>query len=43
VAAVIPHSDEMMTLASEGIFVLRYPLHPITEKYKLLTAALIAE
>lgn len=43
VAAVVPHSDEMMTLASEGIFVLRYPLHPITEKYKLLTAALMAD
>lgn len=43
VAAVLPHSDEMMVLASEGIFVLRYPLHPITEKFKQLTAALIAE
>ena len=31
VAAVLPHSDEMMTLASEGIFVLRYPDHPMTK------------
>jgi MinD-like ATPase involved in chromosome partitioning or flagellar assembly len=31
VAAVLPHSDEMMTLASEGIFVLRYPEHPMTK------------
>lgn len=30
VAAVLPHSDEMMALASAGIFVLRYPDHPIT-------------
>ena len=30
VAAVLPHSDEMMVLASSGIFVLRYPDHPMT-------------
>ena len=30
VAAVLPHAEEMMTLASAGIFVLRYPEHPIT-------------
>jgi septum site-determining protein MinD len=30
VAAVLPHSDEMMVLASAGIFVLRYPDHPVT-------------
>jgi MinD-like ATPase involved in chromosome partitioning or flagellar assembly len=29
VAAVLPHSDEMMALASSGIFVLRYPDHPV--------------
>jgi len=34
VAAVLPHSDEMMTLASEGIFVLRYPDHPMTGMLK---------
>ena len=34
VAAVLPHSDEMMTLASSGIFVLRYPNHPITASLK---------
>jgi MinD-like ATPase involved in chromosome partitioning or flagellar assembly len=38
VAAVLPHSDEMMALASTGIFVLRYPDHPITEGYKQITA-----
>jgi MinD-like ATPase involved in chromosome partitioning or flagellar assembly len=30
VAAVLPHSDEMMALASSGIFVLRYPDLPMT-------------
>lgn len=34
VAAVLPHSDEMMKLASTGIFALRYPDHPMTEKLK---------
>jgi septum site-determining protein MinD len=34
VAAVLPHSDEMMTLASSGIFVQRYPNHPITASLK---------
>ena len=34
VAAVLPHSDEMMSLASEGIFVLRYPDHPLTALYQ---------
>jgi septum site-determining protein MinD len=29
VAAVLPHSEEMMALASEGIFALRYPEHPL--------------
>jgi septum site-determining protein MinD len=33
VAAVLPHSDEMMNLASEGIFALRYPNHPLTSLY----------
>jgi len=30
VAAVLPHSDEMMVLASAGIFVQQYPDHPVT-------------
>jgi septum site-determining protein MinD len=34
VAAVLPHSDEMMNLASAGIFVVRYPDHPLTALYK---------
>lgn len=42
VAAVLPHSDEMMTLASSGIFALRYPDHPLTAQYKEVAARLIA-
>lgn len=40
VAGVLPHSDEMMTLASSGIFVLRYPDHPLTAIYKRIAARL---
>jgi MinD-like ATPase involved in chromosome partitioning or flagellar assembly len=41
VAAVLPHSDEMMNLASEGIFALRYPDHPITALYKQVAVKLM--
>ena len=34
VAAVLPHADEMMTLASSGIFSFKYPDHPITQGLK---------
>jgi len=36
VAAVLPHSDEMMTLASSGIFSIRYPDHPMTKGLRSL-------
>jgi MinD-like ATPase involved in chromosome partitioning or flagellar assembly len=42
VAAVLPHSDEMMTLASGGIFVLRHPNHPLTALYRQVATRLIA-
>jgi MinD-like ATPase involved in chromosome partitioning or flagellar assembly len=42
VAAVLPHSDEMMKLASDGIFVLRYPDHPLTARLRELAARLVA-
>jgi len=42
VAAVLPHSDEMMSLASAGIFVLRYPDHPMAVTLKQLAATLAA-
>ena len=31
VAAILPHSDEMMMLASAGIFALQFPDHPISK------------
>ena len=34
VVAVLPHSDEMMTLASSGIFSLKYPDHPVTQGFR---------
>jgi septum site-determining protein MinD len=34
VVAVLPHSDEMMTLASSGVFSVVYPDHPITAQYR---------
>jgi MinD-like ATPase involved in chromosome partitioning or flagellar assembly len=42
VAAVLQHSDEMMTLASSGVFAHRYPDHPITKSYKALAKRLIS-
>jgi MinD-like ATPase involved in chromosome partitioning or flagellar assembly len=36
VGAVLPHSDEMMTLASSGIFSIRFPDHPVTEGLRSL-------
>lgn len=42
VAAVLPHSDEMMTLASAGIFALRYPDHKVTQSLKQVAAKLMA-
>jgi MinD-like ATPase involved in chromosome partitioning or flagellar assembly len=41
VAAVLPHSDEMMALASAGVFVTRYPDHPITATLKQVAARLV--
>ena len=41
VAAVLPHSDEMMALASEGVFVTRFPDHPIAETLREVAARLL--
>jgi MinD-like ATPase involved in chromosome partitioning or flagellar assembly len=41
VGAVLPHSDEMMTLASKGVFALAYPNHPITHSLKQVAQRLI--
>ena len=42
VAAVLPHSDDLMALASSGIFCLKYPDHPVTAELKRLAARLMA-
>jgi MinD-like ATPase involved in chromosome partitioning or flagellar assembly len=36
VGAVLPHSDEMMSLASSGIFSIRFPDHPVTKGLRSL-------
>jgi septum site-determining protein MinD len=38
VAAVIPHSDDLMTLASSGVFALRFPDHPVAQLYRQVVA-----
>ncbi len=42
VAAVLPHSDDLMGLASSGIFSMRYPDHPMTKLYKQLADRVLA-
>lgn len=42
VAAVLPHSDELMTLASAGVFSARYPEHPVTALYRQVARRLVA-
>lgn len=42
VAAILPHSDEMMMLASEGVFVQRFPDHDITQKLKYVVERLMS-
>ncbi len=40
VGAVLPHSDEMMVLASNGVFVIKYPDHPITQRLRAVAELL---
>jgi MinD-like ATPase involved in chromosome partitioning or flagellar assembly len=40
VAAVLPHSDEMMVLASSGIFSLKYPDHSISKSLRAIVEEL---
>ncbi len=42
VAGVIPHSDEMMSLASGGIFAACYPNHPITNTFRQIAEHITA-
>src|SRR3954453_16931185 len=41
IGAILPHSDEMMTLASSGIFALRYPDHPVAKRLRALADRLV--
>jgi septum site-determining protein MinD len=41
VAAVLPHREEMMALASAGIFTLRSPEHPLTATLKQVATTLV--
>jgi MinD-like ATPase involved in chromosome partitioning or flagellar assembly len=43
VVAVLRHSDEMMALASAGIFALRHPDHPLAITLRQVAAKLAAE
>jgi hypothetical protein len=42
VAAVLPHSQDMMALASGGIFALRYPGHELTALYRQIADHVMA-
>ena len=42
VMAVLPHSDQLMSLASEGVFSLRHPDHPLTAEYRRISRELVA-
>jgi septum site-determining protein MinD len=42
VAAVIPHSDELMTLASSGVFALKYPDDPVSKLYRQVAERVLA-
>jgi septum site-determining protein MinD len=41
VIAVLPHSDDLMALASAGIFSLQYPEHPVTALFRKAAAGLM--
>jgi MinD-like ATPase involved in chromosome partitioning or flagellar assembly len=41
VIAVLPHSDDLMALASGGVFSLRYPDHEVTALYKQAAARMV--
>lgn len=40
VAAVLPHSEELMILSSRGVFAQRYPGHPVTALYQQVATSL---
>jgi MinD-like ATPase involved in chromosome partitioning or flagellar assembly len=42
VAAVLPHSDTLMALASRSIYVQQYPDDPLTEQFKQIARKLVS-
>jgi MinD-like ATPase involved in chromosome partitioning or flagellar assembly len=42
VAAIFPHSEEMMVLGSQGLFVVPFPDHPLTTMLRKLAEQLVA-
>jgi MinD-like ATPase involved in chromosome partitioning or flagellar assembly len=42
VAAILPHSDDLMNLASEGVFALRHPDHALSGVYRHVAETLMA-
>lgn len=42
VAAILPHSDELMALGSDGLFVLRFPRHPVSALYQQIADRFLA-
>ena len=43
VAGILPLSEEMVQLASSGIFCLRYPGHPLSLKVKEIAGQIVGE
>jgi septum site-determining protein MinD len=43
VAAVVPHSDDLMRLASEGIFVVREPDHEVSALFRTVAGTLVGD
>ncbi|MBA3429812.1 MAG: MinD/ParA family protein [Actinobacteria bacterium] len=43
VAAVLPHSEELMRLASESVFAMRFPDHPLTTLYRQIAEVLLTQ
>jgi MinD-like ATPase involved in chromosome partitioning or flagellar assembly len=43
VAAVMPHSDDLMRLASEGIFVVREPDHEVSALFRAVAGTLVGD
>jgi MinD-like ATPase involved in chromosome partitioning or flagellar assembly len=43
VAAVIPHSDDLMRLGSEGVFSLRNPDHELSARYRTLARHVVPD